>query len=435
MSGSDQVPTVALTTLGCKVNMYETDRIRARFEELGFRVVEDADAASVCVVNTCSVTCTAEAKSRKMIHKLARRNPSALLVVTGCDVEMARIMGRSFPHGALVVPNAAKLELPQSVADRLLTPPGLESHQPTSEPRGRTERTRAFIKVQDGCDMYCTYCSVPLTRGPVRSRPVDEVTAEVRRAATEGRKEVVVTGVLVGAYGNDLGGKAPRIAELVEAICSVPGIERVRLSSIEPTQVTDRLLEVAREAPQFCPHLHLPLQSGDTGILRAMNRPYSREEYLDICARAKATIPDLAITTDILVGFPGETEEAHQNTLAVVHDVGFARSHVFRYSRRPTTPAADYPDQVAEPVIAQRAAQVAAAARTTQRAYAARYAGRILDVLVEPGTGRDGLSGYTPNYIRVDFAGPRSLIGHVAPVQLAAVNDHGALGHIVSQAV
>ncbi len=435
MSERDRAPTVALTTLGCKVNLYETGRMRARFEELGFRVVDNESDADVCVVNTCSVTCAAEAKSRKTIGRLARRHPSALLVVTGCDVEMARIMGRSFPASVMVVPNAAKLDLPRAVAQRLPHYVSMGAETPAGQAQSAAERTRALIKAQDGCDMFCTYCSVPLTRGPVRSRPMQEVIAEVHRAADLGHREVVVTGVLVGSYGRDLGDHAPDLADLIEAICAVPGVERVRLSSIEPTQVTDRLLSVASSAPEFCAHLHLPLQSGDNGILRAMNRPYTREMYADICARASAMIPDLGITTDILVGFPGETAAAHENTLALVAQVGFARAHVFRYSKRPTTPAAEYPDHIADSVISERAAEVAQAARKTQRQFAERCIGRALDVLVEPGQGEAGLSGYTPNYIRVSFKGPRTLVGQVVRVQLDAVAQDGVLGHLASDAM
>jgi len=426
-------PTVALTTLGCKVNLYETDRIRRGFERLGFRIVDSECEADVCVINTCSVTCTAEAKSRKMIHKLARRSPSAVLVVTGCDVEMARLVGRSFPEAALVVPNAAKLDVPLAVVERFpYLRPGPTS-DPTDQPGAGAGRTRALVKVQDGCDMFCTYCSVPLTRGAVRSRPVDDIVAEVRQAAAEGRREIVVTGVLVGAYGRDLGPSAAGLADLITAICAVPGIARVRLSSIEPTQVTDRLLAVAASAPQFCAHLHLPLQSGSNAVLRAMNRPYTREQYSDLCARARRAIPDLGITTDILVGFPGETDQAHEETLALVREIGFARAHVFRYSKRPTTPAAMYPDHVSDVVRSQRAAQMAEAARQAQAAYVGQYLGRCMDVLVEPGAGHEGLSGYTPNYIRVRFQGPRSLIGRVVSVHLDVAEGDGALGHLVPE--
>jgi threonylcarbamoyladenosine tRNA methylthiotransferase MtaB len=426
------MPTVALTTLGCKVNLYETERIRAGFESYGFAVVGENDRADVYVVNTCSVTGVAEAKSRKLVRKLARQNPGAVVVVTGCDVEMARMVGRAFPEAAITVPNASKLDIPRLVIEH--TPQLRQGHGSTGDltPQLAPRRTRAFIKVQDGCDMFCSYCSVPLTRGEVRSRPPGEVLDEVRAAAASGHREIVITGVLVGAYGRDGSTHGADLADLVEAICAVPGVERVRLSSIEPTQVTNRLLAVVSRLPQFCPHLHLPLQSGDDGVLAAMNRPYTREFYREICRRAGRAMPDIGITTDVLVGFPGESEEAHANTMALMRDIGFARVHVFRYSPRPMTPAASLSGMVPDAVKSERAAAITALARELQAEFVRHRLGRTLPVLVEPASaGRMELAGYTSNYIRVSFMGDPSLVGQVASVRLTKPTASGAHGEIV----
>jgi threonylcarbamoyladenosine tRNA methylthiotransferase MtaB len=330
--------------------------------------------------------------------------------------------------------------------------------------------------VQDGCNVFCTFCSIPYTRKLMVSRPLAEVVAEVERLAEQGYKEVVITGVLVGAYGQDgktghreqgLGNSndptpctlhpAPDLAALLLRLAQVPGIARVRLSSIEPTQVTDRLLDAFAAEPKLCRHLHIPLQSGDSGVLRAMNRPYDQAFYLDRCRSACACIPDLAITADIMVGFPGEDRAAFENTLAVVREVGYARAHLFRYSPRPNTPAADFPHQVTEEEKEARSRELAAACRETQQRFIQRHLGRTLEVLVEGreksrpeaengASGNDGhlpvetgaasgpesglLGGYTSNYIRVQFTGGTHLIGRVVRARLLEPTGDGAIGEV-----
>lgn len=423
------MPTVALATLGCKVNLYESDRIKDGFESLGFTVVGADECADVYVVNTCSVTQVAESKSRKLVRRLSRQNPSALVVVTGCDVEMARLMGRDHPSGAMVVGNAAKLDVPLVVLERR---PDLKPARTSERSKRAVRRTRAVVKVQDGCDMFCSYCSVPLTRGPVRSRSMSDILTEVREASAAGHREIVVAGVLVGAYGRDLGPGAPDLADVLREVCRVPGVARVRLSSIEPTHVTERLLSLASETPVFCPHLHLPLQSGDDGILAAMNRPYTSGEYIALCARARAALPDLGITTDVLVGFPGESPQAHAHSMALAREVGFARMHVFRYSRRYGTRAATLPDAIDEADKTKRAAQMNAMAQETGLAFARRYVGKAMEVIAEPGGRRDGqLVGYTPNYIRVGFAAGRARPGDLVRVLLTGAEGRAAQGEVV----
>lgn len=417
------MPTAAFETLGCKVNQYETDAIARRMREAGFRIVSSREPADVYVINTCSVTSVAEAKSRKTVRRLARLNPSALVVVTGCDVEMAARVGRSLPEATLIVPNARKMDLVEEVlaASPALASalrhaePGSDAVQPRQQgtPSGRT---RATVKVQDGCDMFCSFCSVPYTRGAVRSRPLPEVLDEVRRLVAEGFKEIVVTGILVGSYGRD--GLGPGLAELMTEVANVPGVRRVRLSSIEPTHVTVQLLEAMAANPRICPHLHLPLQSGDDAVLAAMNRPYTASDYLEICRRAASMLPGLAVTSDVLVGFPGETEAAHRNTLDVLREVGIARVHVFRYSRRPGTPAANSPDQVPEETKARRAREVAALGAELRRSFAERHLGTVQEVLAEPTGLRGHLAGYTPNYIRVVFREADWKAGDIVPVRL-----------------
>jgi threonylcarbamoyladenosine tRNA methylthiotransferase MtaB len=471
------VPTAAFTTLGCKVNQYETQRILDAFDTRGFAITEFTAPADIYVVNTCSVTQAAERKSRQMVRKVARQNPEAIIVMTGCYGEMAQIKGETVEEATLVVPNHQKLD---TLAHLLRAFPHLERELDTTPrpevARPFVRRTRATVKVQDGCNVFCAFCSIPYTRKFMVSRPLSEVVAEVERLAEQGYKEVVITGVLVGAYGQD--GKpgngqqatgnsndptpytlhpTPDLADLLLRLAQVPGIARVRLSSIEPTQVTDRLLDAFAREPKLCRHLHIPLQSGDTGVLRAMNRPYDQAFYLDRCCAAHARIPDLALTADIMVGFPGEDRAAFENTLAVVREVGYARAHLFRYSPRPNTPAADFPGQVAEEEKEARSRELAAACRETQQRFIQRHLGRTLEVLVEgrersgpeaengasgneghprvetgPASGPEGglLGGYTSNYIRVQFTGGSHLIGQVVRARLLEPTGDGAIGEV-----
>ena len=469
------MPTAAFATLGCKVNQYETQRILDDFEERGFAITEFNAPADVYVINTCSVTQAAERKSRQMVRKMARQNPAAIVVMTGCYGEMARIKGETVEEAALIVPNHQKLETLRQVLDAY---PHLETelNKPAqAATRPFVRRTRATIKVQDGCNVFCSFCSIPYTRKFMHSRTLAEIVAEAEKRAAQGYKELVVTGVLVGAYGQDnfvptpgramprvlaLDAPAPPVdlADVLLRLAQVEGIERVRLSSIEPTQVTDRLLDAFAAEPKLCRHLHIPLQSGDSGILSAMNRPYNQEFYLDRCRAAKEKIPDLALTADIMVGFPGEDRAAFEQTLHVVRTAGYARAHLFRYSPRPGTPAAEMKNQISDEEKELRSKELAAACRETQQQFIQRYLGATLKVLVEGkeskeqksapdaegATGNDEheaianraegamglLGGYTSNYIRVQFTGGSHLIGKVVPVHLVEPTSDGAIGEV-----
>jgi len=482
------VPTAAFTTLGCKVNQYETQRILDDFEARGFAIAEINAPADIYVINTCSVTQAAERKSRYLVRKVARQNPESIVVVTGCYAEMAKIKAEPIENVSLVVPNHLKLATLEHVSHAY--PHLLEAidrapaHVSLKTP---SHRTRATIKVQDGCDVFCSFCSIPYTRKVMGSRPLAEVVAEAEHRARQGYRELVVTGVLVGAYGQEAapraGGRStktadgdsphtrhaknrslpssPDLADLLLAVAQVPGITRVRLSSIEPTQVTDRLLEAFAGEPKLCRHLHIPLQSGDDGVLLAMNRPYDQRYYLERCSAALERIPDLAITSDIMVGFPGEDRSAFENTLHVVRTVGYARAHLFRYSPRPGTPAAERTDQVPEEEKEGRSQELGAECRAVQQRFIRRFLGRELAVLVEGKEGDGGvpaaeygdsgnsgharvnpeeaattsssvrlLSGYTSNYIRVRFTGGTHLMGQEVMARLLEPIQDGALGEV-----
>ncbi len=429
------MPTAAFVTLGCKVNQYETQKILESFELKGFRIVSFDSPADVYVINSCSVTHTAESKSRYSARKAARSNPDSIVVITGCASQMAHNKGETLEFAHVMVPNQDKLD---TISYLLKSYPELEQKlieepAPLNSPK-LSRRTRATVKVQDGCNIYCSYCSIPYTR-PVRSsRAWDEVVDEVKHLAAEGFKEVVLTGVLIGNYGEETGSGGPDLPELIEEVAKVDGIERIRLSSIETTDVSDKLLDTMKRTPKICPHLHIPLQSGDDRILEAMNRPYSRDYFIKKCKEVITAIPDMAITTDILVGFPGEDEVAFNNTCEVVEEVGFLRGHIFRFSPRPGTPAAVMVNCTSEADKEERSKRLIELCQQTGNAYITNYLGRDMRVLVERKSSKSGLlSGHTDNYIEVHFAGSSSLCGELANVRLMQKTNEIQLGELAAK--
>lgn len=431
------MPKVALTTLGCKVNQYETQKILESFEARGFEVVPFDSPADVYVINTCSVTQSAEAKSRQTVRRAARQNPNAIVVMTGCYAQFMLRRGERMEEAHLVVPNPDKLH----TVDRLLeTFPELAEQlrvratfSPTAlgETVGGGRRTRAVLKIQDGCNVFCAFCSIPYTRPVLRSLPYQDVLAEAQALVARGFKEIVLTGVLIGDYGAHSGSEGPDLPALCAMLSELDGLERIRISSIEPTQVSDALIELIATNPKMCPHLHIPLQSGDSRVLKAMNRPYDQAFYLDLCRRLRERLPHLAISTDIMVGFPGEDEEAFQNTCRVVEEVEFCRAHIFRYSPRPGTPAEAMANQVPEPLKAERSQRLQEVCRAVQRRYAARFIGQVEYVRVETRSKLSGLlMGTSDHYLQVEFTGSPSLIGQLVPVRILSVSPEGVVGEV-----
>ena len=394
-------------------------------------------------MNTCAVTHVAEAKARKLIRQLARDHPGAALVVTGCYAERAGEELAAIPGVARVVPNGCKGEVGEIIegivrnGDSYLFPDGCSAfprrlHETGNSPRAYGPRpahpgsVRAFAKVQDGCDHRCSYCIVPDVRGPTRSRPVGEVIAEMHALAKAGAREIVICGIRLGAYDEE--GQGRGLARLLRAAREVP-VPRLRLSSVEPWDVGEELLQEIAHNPLLCPHLHLPLQSGDDGILRAMGRPYSYDDYHRLILNLRRIAPDIAVTTDLMVGFPGESEGAFVNTCRAVEDTCFARAHVFRYSRRPGTRAASMPGQVAEEEKNRRSAQLATLARKSAQRFAERFVGRVVPVLFEEWA--DGMcTGLTDTYVSVSVPNDPSLVGHLAGVEVIAVENNRITGRL-----
>lgn len=422
------MPVAALTTLGCKVNQYETEKIAEDFTRAGF-VLTDFDApADVYVINSCSVTAAADKKSRYLARKAARANPDALVVMTGCHSQMVLDSGEWVDGATLLVPNHEKMAVFAHVARARPDILAYSSSPAAALPPPRGHRTRATLKVQDGCERFCGFCSIPYTRKVLVSRPYEEVVREAAQLGAAGIQEVIVTGICVGAYNAATGSGGPDLSALLLRIADQPGIARVRLSSIQPIEVSDALINAFARHPNLCPHLHLSCQSGDDTVLRAMNRPYTTAFYRNLVIRLRERVPDVAITTDLIVGYPGETREMHENTLAFAHAVAFQRTHVFRYSPRPRTLAETLPDDVPYEEKVRRHAELQQIVNASTADFARRYVGTVLPVLVENSEGQPAaglLSGHTPNYLKVSFPGPRALRGHILPIRLDAVSDAG----------
>ena len=458
------MPTVAFTNLGCKVNQYETERLAESFEALGFALADFREPADVYVINTCSVTADADRKSRQMARRAARQKEGARVVLTGCFAQMALDTGEAVDGAALLVPNSEKMrtathvlaafpDLMQYSSSPAYPPPpttvdgrgvGLAVF-PEAAPNGLISpesliarpayRTRATLKVQDGCRYFCGFCSIPYTRNVMASRPFGDVLAEARQMARAGAKEVVVTGVCVGAYGPQTGSGGPDLADVLVAVADLEGIARVRLSSVQPVEIPDKLIDAMASHPHIAPHLHLSLQSGDDTILKAMNRPYDTRFFAATVSKLRVLMPRIGLTTDLIVGYPGETRELFENTLAFAQKMQFARTHVFRYSPRQRTAAEQLKDDVPHEEKERRHRELTAVCVASQEAFAAGDLGRTVDVLVEAKGARDGwLSGYTGNYVRVQFAAPASLRGQIAAVTLTDILPGGdAFGHLAHQ--
>jgi len=442
-----QTTAVRMVTLGCKVNQADSEALAGELVRRGYRIAGRDEPAAVCVVNTCTVTHVADAKARKVIHRLVRDNPQAAVIVTGCYASRAAEELARIPGVAAVVPNGRKGEVAELIAAVVAATGTVtyfseayehnprQSHEIDDRPRGvhnagprpaRPGSVRAFVAAQDGCDHRCAYCIVPEVRGAMRSRPIAEVIAEIEGLAAAGAREVVICGIRLGAYGEEPAGRG--LARLLRAAHGV-GAARLRLSSVEPWEVGPELIEEMARHPRLCPHLHLPLQSGDDGVLRAMGRPYGFDDYRALVERLRRAIPDAAITTDLMVGFPGESEPAFGNTLRAVGEIGFARAHVFRYSRRPGTRAAAMPAQVAEPIKAQRAAQLCALAQACARRFAASFIGRTAPVLFE--RCEEGIcEGLTDTYLTVKAPGEASLVATLAGVEVVAVESSHLVGRL-----
>lgn len=416
---------VYLHSLGCRLNQSELEALARQLAGRGCQVVDDPARADICVVNTCAVTAVAERKTRHWLRALARAHPRARIAVLGCAATLRPEELASFPGVAWVIPNEEKERAVEALTP---TPP---TPLPLSRRAGEGEgmRTRAFVKIQDGCNNACTYCIVHILRGPVRSRPPGEVVAEIAERVREGYREAVLTGVHIGAYGRDLGLEGG-LAGLIVAILARTDLPRLRLSSVEPWDVDEPLLALWPN-PRLCRQLHLPLQSGCEATLRRMGRRITAAGYARLLERIRAAVPDMAVTTDIIVGFPGEDKAEFAESLAFVERMAFARLHVFPFSPRPGTPAARMEGQVPEPVVRERAARMRTLGEQMAAAFRRRFLGQEMEVLWERRR-RDGLwHGLTDNYLQVVTACPADLHNRMTLTRLVGEQNGFLVGEVV----
>ena len=424
---------VRLESIGCRLNIGEIDAMARRLAKAGHRVVGPGTQAELCILNTCTVTAIASRKSRQLIRQLKKTNPSAVVIVTGCDAELAP--SEMVEIGVdLVVGNAQKerlLELAE--AEGLLETASTDpDDQDLFEPGG-SNRTRAFLKVQDGCDNRCTFCVITIARGAGRSVPADAIIEELQDLQRLGYREVVLSGVHLGSYGHDLGDQRG-LQRLVERAFTETAVERLRLSSLEPWDLDAEFFEVFR-SPRLLPHLHLPLQSGCDKTLRRMARRTSREEFSKLVRDARRAVPDLAISSDIIVGFPGETDGEFEQSIALVEELAFSRLHIFRYSRREGTLAEKMADQVPGPVAQERSRRMHALAADLENRFNSKLVGRTTDVLWETAEDHGDAvrwSGLTPNYVRVSATTTpdEDLMNVVTPTEIVEVVPGGVVGRI-----
>lgn len=406
-----------IKTLGCKVNQYESQAMRETLIRSGFKECLAEDIADIFIVNTCTVTGRADKESRRMISLFHKINPNAKIVVTGCYVEHDSAEVSFFPGVSNIIKNTDKNRIAEILGNRAQEP---RPHFTISDFKNHA---KAFIKIQDGCENFCAYCKVPFVRGLPKSKPMIDILDELSILVANGFKEVVLTGICLGAWGKDLSENAS-LLDILKELKRVPGDFRVRLSSIEPKYVTDDLIGFISENKWMCRHLHIPLQSGDDEILKRMNRPYTAKEYAAIISKARSAIKDVAITTDIMVGFPGESEVNFKNTAAALRDILPSRTHVFTFSRRKGTAAYEMEGGIEEQVLKRRYTQVRAIALSGSYLYRQKFLNKELNILVE--TRRDKLTGllkgYSDNYINILFDGADELMKRIVPVEIDYIN-------------
>lgn len=411
-------PSFAIYTLGCKANQYDSYSIARELTRSGWRQVGFGDRADAYIVDTCTVTCVADHKSRKIIRRAARRNTNAIVAVTGCAAEWAGPAIQEMTGAEMVVRNRFKDQLPAQL-NRLYSQrlgqemwPGCRDPLETTElpdsfweslhDSAHPDKVRFLLKVQDGCNKFCTYCIIPKVRGRSRSRPVEEIVTEAREIVAHGFREIVLTGIQLGDYGLDLEEGASAFLRLIEELAQVEGLLRLRISSILPQDLSSDLIKLMAASPRICRHLHIPLQSGSDSVLEAMRRGYTSIEFLRLIDKIRDAMPGLGLSTDIMVGFPGETEEDFQATVEVAQQAQFARTHIFKYSCRPGTLAERLPGHLHEKVKEERSRRMFELSGRLSEAFACEVLGHPVEVLVETMDAATGLaSGYTDTYIRV----------------------------------
>ncbi|MCJ8011434.1 tRNA (N(6)-L-threonylcarbamoyladenosine(37)-C(2))-methylthiotransferase MtaB [Paenibacillus sp. KQZ6P-2] len=435
------MPSVAFYTLGCKVNFYDTEAIWQLFKKEGYEQVDFEQTADVYLINTCTVTNTGDKKSRQIIRRAVRRNPEAIIAVTGCYAQTSPAEIMDIPGVDLVIGNQDRDKIIPFVNEIR------EKREPINAVRNImknrvfeemdvpdfADRTRAFLKIQDGCNNFCTFCIIPWSRGLSRSRDPKSIVTQAHQLVEAGYKEIVLTGIHTGGYGDDL--ENYRLSDLLWDLDKVDGLERIRISSIEASQIDEKMLDVLNRSSKMCRHLHIPLQAGDDTVLKRMRRKYTTEEFYSKMQLIRQAMPDVGITTDVIVGFPGETDEMFRNGYELMKAINFSEMHVFPYSQRNGTPASRMQDQIDEEIKHARVRELISLSEQMQLAYAEKFVGQVLDVIPEgtsKGTHGPGkMHGFSDNYLQLIFEGSEDLQGQLCRVKLTKAGVNECEGQLV----
>ena len=427
--------TVKFYTLGCKVNQYDTQSIREGFLDAGFNEIDNGSGADIYIINTCTVTQRADSESLSLIRKARRQNPKAKIIVTGCLAELDKDKIKEQGGVSLIVRNRDKGRITELLKYKN-KPSEINGHNEIND-KGITNfsgHTRAFLKIQDGCNNFCSYCKVSFVRGPSRSKPLKAIIKEARKLAENNFKEIVLSGICLGAYGKDFPDRV-NLTKVIGELENIEGLLRIRLSSIEAGDVSEELIKKMAESEKLCPHLHIPIQSGDSGILKKMNRRYTRKDYINLIGKIRKGIPGIAITTDVLVGFPGETENNFRNTLSLIKEIQPLRTHIFPYSKREGTIAADFKESINPVIIRERIDILRDAARGCALEYKRQFLNKKMQVLVEERT-RESKSlweGYADNYIKVVISSRLNLKNRLITVKFKKIVKDSALAIFVDR--
>lgn len=439
--------TVSFSTLGCKVNQYESDAMAKLFRDRGYVIVDEETPADVVVINTCTVTNLGDRKSRSIARRARRQNPMAVIAVVGCYAQVASEDVMGIEGVNLVLGTNERMKIVEYIEDlgpwdKVSAVGDIMEVAEFEELRidEHGDRTRAFIKIQEGCNQYCSYCIIPYARGKIRSRKVDHIEEEVQRLVGHGFREFVLTGIHIASYGkewNPAGAEAAHdplsLIDVIERVDAIEGVERLRLGSIEPTLMTEAFVQRLSRLNSVCPHFHLSLQSGSDEVLRRMNRKYTAAEFMEVVTRLKRYYDRPSLTTDLIVGFPGESDAMFEETMALAEGVGFAKIHVFQYSPKAGTPAAKMKDQVETAVKQARSERLIALQNRLETDYQSQWLGSVKEVLFEgvPELGIKEIEGLTPDYLRVKVTAGPEWIGKSVKVRLEALTDHGFEGTIL----
>lgn len=430
---------VAFYTLGCKVNQYETEAMIESFEAAGYQPVDYEEYADVYIINTCTVTNMGDKKSRQIIRRALESNPNAFIAVVGCYAQISPDKVIEIEGVKLVIGTNERNKIVELVEYAMEKEEKVNMVSDIMDVREFEEmsiknyknRRRAFLKIQEGCDQYCSYCIIPYARGHIRSRKPESILDEVKQLAKSGFKEIVLTGIHVASYGKDL--ENTSLIDIIELVHSVEGIKRIRMSSVEPKTLNNDFIGRLTKLPKICRHFHLSLQSGSDETLKRMNRKYTTEEYIRVVNNLREVYPDVAITTDIIVGFPGETEEEFKSTVDFIKLVDFSDMHVFKFSPREGTPAAKYKNQVTPNIKEQRSKIITSIAQERKIAFQNKFLNTKMDVLFEYMIDKQGkiYEGHTDNYIRVLAVSEKEIKGIICPVELKAIKEDYVEGEII----